>query len=645
MIELTGGASRQFERGTISYNIYATLTRPIKIGATMNCDRKVSLVEKVDVGKLKPPRPRTIFLEPISKKTRRKKSARGDRRLAPRELAAEPSSDVDSVGPSVVSEDPSHEPQSIARTNSEHHDSRSLFSGDSNFSASTGVSLTPADVLSQTSNPPTVRTTPSLAKLQAVDAKTITTTIELLKGGCLAGDTIPIRVTVQHIKRVKSLHGVIVTLYRQGRIDPRAQPNARDTGPQTTTSNENNSRSKARIYRKDLCQTMAPLIIDPVSLSTSVSVSVRVPENAFPTIKDVPGEMISFKYQLEVIVDLGGRLEGQLLSSSAGSQTRFGTNAANGSATEGMHTSWSTNVINTEHLRREKGVVYDALELVVGTLDSKRLRGKTSSNRPLYHANASSASQEEMSSPWRRDSGAHVSVNGDHRPSPRLPSRNYSTPPPLPEDHPYPELHEPHTAPPPPPPVRVTSPATDLSAPAYVPPPDLPNDNDLSEKERVRLQEQRLLPSRPPQSPSEAGPSAPGPSAPETAGSAASLPSAPLEEDIYDAENTPPAPPADIPTELEPSAPTLDDIQAPQPQNGPDKLELERQRLLNEASAPPEFPDNVHASGSGTRGEADQGGQEPSAPVFSDEEEYGAHYAYSTEVRGASSEPLPRYER
>lgn len=594
---------------------------------------------------MNPPRPRTVFLEPISKKTRRKKSSRSDRHLAPRELTAEPSSDVDSVGPSVVSEDPSQEPQPIARTNSEHLDSRSLFSGDSNFSASTGISLTAADVLSQTSNPQMGRST-SLAKLQAVDAKTITTTIEMDRGGCLAGDLIHIRVTVQHIKRVKSLHGVIVTLYRQGRIDPRAQANAPDSGTTTTTNNENNSRSKARIYRKDLCQTMVPLIIDPVSLNTSVAATVRVPEDAFPTIKHVPGDMISFRYHLEVIVDLGGRLEGQLQSSGAGSQARFGM-AANGSTAEGgstVQSSWSTNVINTEHLRREKGVIYDALELIVGTVDSTRFRGQTGARRALYHANASSASQEEASSPWRRDPPGHVAVNGDHRPSPRLPSRNYSTPPPpLPEELPCRELPEPHSPPPPPPPVHITGPPTDTSAPAYIPPPDLPHDNDLSEKERVRLQEQRLLPSRPPPSAPEAGLSAPGPSEPGPSASAPSAPTAPLDENIYDADDAPSAPPPEAPAEPEPSAPTLEDVEAPRPPSGPDKLEVERQRLLNEASLPPEFPDDARASGSGARGAE----EEPSAPAFSEEDEYGAHYAYGAagDARGGSSEPLPRYER
>lgn len=618
-------------------------------------------MEKVDVGLLNPPRPRTIFLEPISKKTRRKKPARSDRHLAAREATVDPSSDVDSVGRSVLSEDPSQGPQSIARTNSEHVDTRSLFSGDSNFSASTGLSLTPADVLSQASNPPGLRSA-SLAQLQEVDAKTITATIELLKGGCLPGDIIPLRITVQHIKRVKSMHGVIVTLYRQGRIDPKAsQPtpsNASGMDLQSTQSRESHSRTTTRTYRKDLCQTVAPLIIDPVSLGTSVSASVKVPEDAFPTIKHVPGDMISFKYHLEVIVDLGGKLEGQLQSSGGGPQTRFGAFAANGSGAEGgntMYTSWSTNVINTEHLRREKGVIYDGFELILGTLDSTRLRGKTSSKRTMYHPNASATSQEDASSPMRRDVPGHVTVNGDHHPSPRLPSRNYSTPPPpLREELPAPELYEPDSPPPPPPPVDVTGPpdhdpmSLDPPAPAYIPPPNLPDVSSLSEKERVRLQEQRLLPSQPPQSVSGAGPSAPGPSEPEPSGSG-SAPSAPLEDNIYDAEDGPSTPPHER-AGTEPSAPTLDDVEAPAPSQGRmDKLEVERQRLLNEASAPPEFPDDARASGSGAgaAAAAEQEAEEPSAPAFSEEEEYGAHFAYSAvaEGSGGSSEPLPRYER
>lgn len=612
-------------------------------------------MEKVDVGLLNPPRPRTIFLEPISKKTRRKKPARTDRHLpAAREPTVDQSSDVDSVGRSVLSEDPSQRPQSIARTNSEHVDARSLFSGDSNYSASTGLSLTPADVLSQTSNPPGVRGA-SLAQLQEVDAKTITTTIELLKGGCLPGDIIPLKITVQHIKRIRSMHGVIVTLYRQGRIDPKApQPspsNASGMDLHSTTSRESHSRATTRTYRKDLCQTVAPLIIDPVSLGTSVSASVKVPEDAFPTIKHVPGDMISFRYHLEVIVDLGGKLEGQLQSSGAGPQTRFGAFAANGSGEGGntMYTSWSTNVINTEHLRREKGVIYDGFELILGTLDSSRLRGKTSSKRTMYHPNASATSQEEASSPMRRDAPGYVTVNGDHHPSPRIPSRNYSTPPPpLREDLPAPELYEPDSPPPPPPPVEATAPPDHLShdgpAPAYIPPPNLPDVNTLSEKERVRLQEQRLLPSQPPQSASDAGPSAPGPSAPETSGSG---PSAPLEDNIYDADDGPSALPHE-PPETEPSAPTLDDVEVPAPSQGHmDKLEIERQRLLNEASAPPEFPDDARASGSGAGTSAQQEAEEPSAPAFSEEDEYGAHFAYSAAGQGGAgpSEPLPRYER
>ncbi|SPN96736.1 related to pH-response regulator protein palF/RIM8 [Cephalotrichum gorgonifer] len=664
-------SSIDFAQGTISYNISATLTRPTTISPTIQCDRKVSLMEKVDVGLVNPPRQRTIFLEPISKKTRRKNTSRHGRRSAVREPVVEPSSDVDSVGPSTLSEDLSlGRPQSVAQTGPAQVDTRSIVSGDSNFSGSTGASRTTTDVLSQASSPTVIRSA-SLAKLQAVDAKTITATIDLPKGGYLPGDTIPVRVTVQHIKRIKSMHGVIVTLYRMGRLNPSG---AQSSSSNTPTANSQGSWKKSSrstpktttIYRKDLCQTMAPLLIDPKSLSTVVSVSVKVPEDSFPTIRGVPRELLTFRYHVEVIVDLGGRLEGQLQGSGAGPQTRSGVFTGDGGAMEGgnsMYTSWLTNVVNTDHLRTEKGVIYDGIEIVVGTVDSTRLRGKV--RRTLSHPNASSTSQEEVYSPQRGDAPEYPNTNGNHYPTPRLPSSNYTTtpPPPPPDEHPSPALRHPHSPPPPPPPLPAThQPAHSRSppsapAPEYVPRANLPDVNNLSEKERVRWQEQLLLPSRPPQGPSEAAPTAPSPSDP---GPSASAPSAPLGENIYDADDArsapsaPSAPPPDDPAEPEgPSAPTLDDVEAPLSPNEPDKLEVERQRLMNEASAPPEFPSDSGASGSGggvgsSSGAGQASTEEPSAPVLPDEEEYGAHYAYSAveEGRGGgSSEPLPRYER
>lgn len=496
------------------------------------------------------------------------------------------------------------------------------------------------------------------AKLQAVDEKTITATIELLRGGAVAGDTASVKVAVQHIKRLKSMHGVIVTLYRQGRIDTAppallftdmmSKDDARrlqkeDYYPRSRTGLGGLSLSSATslsVFRKDLSQTIAPLIIDPATLETTVTASVKVPEDAFPTIKNVPGEMVSFKYHVEVVVDLGGRLSSHL---SSGTQSRSGGFSQGGSAPSdsGNYMSRGSNVLPTDRLRREKGVISVNFELVMGTEDSMRGRARSNTLR-TYLVHETAVSPDDIVSPWSEDGNG--AEDGFGYWSPPTPTRGGQPPGPLgrqltngtPHHHP-PQLGE------------------EEEAPAYVPPPQIRDESDLTEKERALRHEQRLLPSQPPQAP-EAGPSAGAP----TTAEAAALESEP---NIYDAEDPTPSAPGPVALargestspethdEHAPSAPTLDDLAGPNGQ-GEDKLELERRRLLNEASAPPEFPDDYEAGPS--RPSAPPAGElEPSAPTLSDEDDYGRHYSYRQEVGGPSSgrhhgagpEPLPAYER
>jgi len=49
--------------------------------------------------------------------------------------------------------------------------------------------------------------------------RTITVTVESLKGGCLGGDSLPIKIVINHTKHVMSMKGVIITLYRHARVD------------------------------------------------------------------------------------------------------------------------------------------------------------------------------------------------------------------------------------------------------------------------------------------------------------------------------------------------------------------------------------------------------------------------------------------
>lgn len=644
--------------------VTATLTRPTSIAPTSSCERKVMLVENVDIGSLQAPRPRTIFLEPISKRTRRKKSMVLDKSSAAPSEVNELGSEPDPV------ETPTEDTRehAVDTRSPIQSDMRSEVSGESGVSGSTGVSR-PDLTLSQVG-------TLTSAKQQAVDKKTITATIELIKGGCLPGDGISVRVTVQHIKRVKSMTGVIVTLFRQGKIDTNPPPGLFDgsfsredvaqmdndevfprsrTGLGGLTLTSSGSTS---IFRKDLDQNIAPLIIDPSTMQTSVTVTVKLPDDSFPTIKGVPGEMISFKYLVEVVVDLGGRLSNQM---QTGPASRFGSYGHGNSDNYTYGPRRGANIADTSPLRHEKGVISVAIETVVGTTDTSRGR-KRSRASPTARRNRAPESDDEE--PTGRDSsqgdeGPHEThqINGQLSPGGYFSSQQNGNrhPPPIPSHPPQPYSQVVSLEPPPPSHPGYSHAQTNgfahpPAAPIYIPPPEIPNHSNLSEKERIRQAETRLLPSQPP----EAGPSTGN-----------------EDENIYDAEDAthapnphadlaPSAPSAPNAPETGPSAPTEDDIEvatAPPSCIVEDKQELERRRLMQEASAPPEFPEDMDRRNGGPSGETvpdpdpdpDSEPSAPSAPVLDDFDDdfpgYGSGAGPSRSSRHGGGEQLPAYQR
>lgn len=620
----------QFERGTISYIISATLTRPTSIAPTTTTDRKIMLSNQVDIGLVNAPSPKTVFLEPVSKKKRRQKSFGFDRAAQPPPDISDLASEAGSADPSVITDDSGRDQRTVDQS-----DIRSEISGESGLSVSTGGLS--RQQLSQIAS----------ARQQVVDDKTITATVSLTKGGCLPGDTVVVRVNVQHIKRMKSMNGVIVTLFRQGKIDSspdsslftnmmtskdRRQFEKEETYPRSRTGLGGlslSSTSSTSVFRKDLDQGTAPLIVDPVTLQASVTVQVKVPENTFPTIRRVPGDMIRFVYQVEVIVDLGGRLSNQF----KGGQDS-GANQSGGGSFEGGGNNYSPRrqqtITDTAPLRREKGVIAVSMETVVGTVDSSRGRTRqrvSPSSRTIR--TTFSDDDEQHFTEYGPPDDIHYGtpyVNGNPSNgyfSPQHSSHPYDRPPSLPHpltpggpSHPYP---------------YAATNGESSEAPAYIPPPQLPEQQQLSDKERVRQAETRLLPSQPPA----------GPSAPE-------------EENVYDADETPrlphanPSSPRET-TEDGPSAPTQDDLSHPgDPRAGEDKQEVERQRLMDEASAPPEFPEDMDRRRAGPSAPDMAPEAEPSAPVLNEEDEFGGYgggAGPSDSSRRGHGEQLPAYER
>ncbi|KAF4625612.1 hypothetical protein G7Y89_g12552 [Cudoniella acicularis] len=545
-------------------------------------------------------------------------------------------------------------------------------SADSTISSSTGLSFRLGPVPSSAKS---ARDSQGTGSKVSLSEKTITATIELLKSGCLAGDILPLKISIKHTKPIKSMHGIIITLYRQGRIDS-APPlslftNIKGKAAERLKHEEYYPKSKtglgglslmsagsSSVFRKDLAQTFAPILVDPHSLTAEISASVRVPEDVFPTISGVPGEMISFKYLVEVVVDLGGKLAGQQRHvPRVGTTSNYGN--SNGVRSDAnMLAAWGGNIVDTDHIRREKSVVACLFEVVVGSTDSARRRGRGNDSVKRQ------INDFPLDSPVSPVTGHERSLEegfaGGLEEQPNLENLNpYPYPYPYPE-HPYEEEYfeyypptdydysdsyypEPYMRP--------------AQAQLPVPPPHVSNDEGVSEKERLRRAEERLLPSQPPpDNQDEDASSSRTPFAP-TAPTACSVHPVELLDDLYDADNdipqAGPSSPPPLNTQISsdpimaPSAPLLEDFNSINSNTTAtaidDKQELERRRLQAEASAPLDFSHDEDDNA----GEGSSRPQfEPSAPILTEEDEYGQHYERNGD-RGPASyrDTLPRYER
>ncbi|KAJ9296071.1 hypothetical protein DTO271G3_5646 [Paecilomyces variotii] len=513
-------SSINFERGTITYMLTATLTRPSTISPVMSCHKRVNMLENIDIAPFPAPKPRP----PVSP--------------APSDVSSSSRLSHSSQSFQVVSD-----PSSVNGAGKRSSDIRSVATSASD--------------------------------------KTITATAEVLRAGALPGDTVPIKISINHSKQIRSPHGIIITLYRQSRIDmhpaiPVGQPEEgkkpiyEDIYPKSRTGLGGLSFGTTRsssVFRKDLSQTFAPLIVDPATMTAQMKMSIRVPEDAFPTITRVPGAMISFRYYIEVVMDLRGKLaasdrflprlnmvSGGKSFSSSGHVVNVSDSNANS-----VTANWAGNIMDTDQIRREKGVVALVFEVVVGTRDS----GRHQRHLAEEELNAVPMSDEDRqeydndATPEEEYAQQNYYSNGDYQSH----QEDYW------RDYPTDSVEQPFQSP----------------DHMVVPPPTQPEE-PVDEKTRLRRMEEMLLPSQPP------GEAAAGPStAPAQAPTAPDLPD---EDELYDynpplpRQAVPPPPILSVDTVVPgPDLAALSGSGAPHPPTE-DKRELERQRLIAQASAP-----------------------------------------------------------
>lgn len=469
--------------------VTSTMTRPTTLGPIVQCEpHTIQLEEIVDIGAFPRPKPRVVSVETVARKSMTK-------------ISTKKSTKPSSMGRSPVRFNTGPPRSANGSASSDHQPlnepSRSPVPSTRSF-VSAGSSSTSiyqkglARPLPSSSNGSN-----DGRSNEEVPDHVVTATIELLYAGCLPGDKLPLQISIKHHKPVKSLQGIIITMYREGHVDTHPaiplgptqnikKVEYEDYYPKSRTGLGGLSLSSAGSssdFRKDLSQKIVPLIVDPQSLTTVVKTNIQAPEDLFPTVSSVPGAMITFKYFVEVVIDLRGKLTGQdrflprLNMTSGASDYGYSDRRSNGRNRLDGFTIFDTDgigILFTDQLRREKGVVSCLFEVIVGTHDSGRRRG-----RPLHEYRSSRASQMETprtSSEDRALEGHRVSLN---------PQRDNG----LRRDFDYENGFQPHDG------HYNTAQGPDHWQPDNIPAPII--EEDLDEKSRLRRAEEQLLPSAP----------------------------------------------------------------------------------------------------------------------------------------------------
>ena len=301
------------------------------------------------------------------------------------------------------------------------------------------------------------------------------------------------------------MQGVIITVYRFARIDthppiPLGPANGDQEGkpedlyPKSLTGLSGlslSSKGCSRTFRQEVAQTITPLIVDKQSLTAVIKTSVQIPEHIFPSIDGVPGSMISFRYFVEVVVDLRRKVaQDRILdrfNMVDGPQHGYGdakVNMVDGKDGITFSTTPGFNFLITDQVKRQKSVVYTNTEIVVGTRDSARLKGKQKGNG----TNASPADRSTVRNPTSPND-INTSLDGQSRAPPYQDSEQYNGADMQTRESLKADWRD--------------QPSTQVP----IPPPQVAEE-PLSEKARIRRAEETLLPSAPPES--DQSPTIPG---------------------------------------------------------------------------------------------------------------------------------------
>ena len=607
----------EFERGIVSYMVSATVTRPVTMMPTLTTHKRLKFQDLLDIEAFNAPKSRVITLEPMSRRGKVKKVNQTGSQSTP-DASSRGTLSRKYTHNSTVTSPTLYEPPPLSPAPSDETVATTATASTSSFQqVENGLSQ----------RKPSPEASDARSSRTSTSAHTITATTELPRHGALPGDSIPVRVSVTHTK--PHVRGVVIaTLYRLGRVDmhpaiPLAtkgkdkEPEYEDVYPKSRTGLGGlyfASSSPSSVFRKDLSQSSTMMVVNPATLTADITTSVKVPDAAFPTISNVPGGMISFTYHIEVVIDLFGKVgETRFLPRLTSTDPMFTPTQDSGNQ---LSSEWANNIFDTSQLRRTKSVVTFEMSVTVGTKDSSRRRKQIPTQPEPQDEYA--YDQEWAEDDWGQEGYDYYY---DEYGQLQYYDPSYYDPSYYGGDRYQNGWNEHH------------APQNHASPPHAVPPPQ--PEEAVDEKTRLRRQEELLLPSQPPtEGPSSSSmtPSAPvmtdgtntevepppeGTPAPSTPGPPASVISARSADTVRPYSTSPPP------------MPVTSEVRATD-----DKQEMERQRLLAQASAPP--TDDAEAGPSSAPPPFT-----PSAPAMNDHDlEHGP--SHDEQLDGPQ---LPQYQR
>lgn len=400
--------------------------------ANHTAEKTINLISPIDVSVLPPPKPKRLIIRDPRK---------------PRRLSRTQSSTSTINTQSTTS---SGDSTSVHSTTNDTHATTPTVPG------------TPLATLNSNSNSTPVANDGTSSKCNSNHVETIKVALEIPQRGYIRGESIPVKISINHLKKVQDLNGIIVTFVRVCRLD-------------------NGTDGFLESFRKDLQQGVLPLYVDPVNLQSEINTSVRIPPDAFPTIVGCP--LVSFQYFIEVLVNLSGKsVDVHSSNNHTNAPNLLDSSGDNlsGTPTEIDKFHLNTNsgrsaFINTDRFKRSKKFVQLTTEIIVGTHRLERIPDNISSRsrRSSSHSVQIPLGQQQSNSTVGSNSPAEVPVPVPNPPQsfisaiPESVEASFQSPPYVPN---YNDL--------------------DIAVP-------IPDQNNLTEKERMKAHEQALMPSAP----------------------------------------------------------------------------------------------------------------------------------------------------